>query len=56
MITPSETWCYVHFSDGSVLCLPSSMLSAPIHEITINHMVEQCARILVREELMGDKK
>ncbi|WP_272965279.1 hypothetical protein [Alteromonas australica] len=56
MITPSDTWCYVHFSDGSVLGWPSSMFGNPIHETTINHMIEQSDRILVREELMGDEK
>lgn len=49
MIIPTETWCEAHFTDGSVLSLPSDLFSHKIHEETVSDMIENCDRIVVRE-------
>lgn len=53
MITPTETWCYVHFDDKSVLAWPSNLFCASVHEQTVNDMIEISDRIVVREEIIN---
>ncbi len=47
-----ETWCHIHFYDGSVLSWPSYMFYSTVHQESIKDMVSNCAKIVVREELI----